>query len=94
MNRTYIAIAVAVVIMLAVGSAQTSKPQLAAGPVGRYQLLYGEHHVADLGASGGDGDDKVILRIDTMTGRTSEWFNGRNKDGSFTSWWSPISEKP
>ena len=92
MNKANVAILViAAAVLLAVGSAQTNRTTAPTGPAGRYQLLYGEHLYVST-KSGNSTEDKVILRIDTATGKTSVWFDGEAKDGTMASWWSPISE--
>ena len=86
MNRTNIAIVIATVAaLLAIGNAQT-RPQ-ASGPVGRYQLLTGEHAMTGKTTS---YDQKDVFRIDTVTGETSFYTAGYDRDGKVYSEWLPI----
>jgi len=95
MHKTkVIVIMIAAAVLLAVGSAQTN--QTTTGPVGRYQLLSGENTLRVQGAN--MSDQKYILRIDTATGKASEWINfvdGDIKNGTTPkvySYWKPIDE--
>ena len=85
MNKSNIAfVVIAAVSLLALASAQTNRNQPSVGLVGRYQLIYGEHEISTHQSS-----EKVIVRLDTVTGAASEWI-----EGSDDSWWHPINEKP
>ena len=90
---------VAATVLLAVGSAQTNQPT-ATGPVGRYQLLYGEHEkiiIESGGVAGKTTEHKVILRIDTVTGKTNVWVEGVDAHDTANAktmfyWTGPIEE--
>ncbi len=56
---------------------------------GRYRLFSGEHAVT---VKGGGFSEKVILRIDTVTGRTYRWVEGQTSDGKPVSFWSQIGD--
>ena len=89
MNRTNIAIVVlAAAVLIAVGSAQTNRGQVATGPVGRYQIVAGEHM-----QTGSSEPAKDVFRIDTVTGLTVVYIYGTSPDGKFSDRWSPIAEK-
>ena len=91
MNRTKIVIAViAVAVLLAVGNAQTDKPQQPVGPVGRYQIHLVDHTVTVATASSGGSVVRDVLRVDTTTGEADVWRNGVSRDGQQFSAWSPI----
>ncbi len=77
--------------LLAVGSAQTAKPPSSVGPVGRYQLLFGEHEVANL-HNNSFVTQKGIFRIDTVTGATSAYSEHVDADGKYFNEWTPIEE--
>jgi|HubBroStandDraft_6_1064221.scaffolds.fasta_scaffold731844_1 hypothetical protein len=64
-----------------------SNAQAPSGQVGRYQLLAGKHDVS--------GKDQVVeqndlFRIDTVTGVTSYYYAGVDKDGKAHSEWNTI----
>jgi hypothetical protein len=88
MNRTtVITAALSTAVLLAAMSAQTNKPRVSAcADSGRYQLFTGEHLI---GGEGTATTAKDILKIDTLTGETSQWVNG-SKNGSAISFWAPI----
>jgi hypothetical protein len=99
MNKANIVILViAAAVLLAVGSAQTAA---VSEPVGRYQLLSGESVISGVprGTSGPDRQPQV-LRIDTVTGKTSVWVKSSDAslakppDYKYTSYnyWLPIDE--
>jgi type II secretory pathway pseudopilin PulG len=85
--------------IVAIGSAQTNRPraieQVSSGScqnaLMRYQLFAGEHIIA--GSGDGIPTVKDILRIDTLTGETSEWVDG-SRNGQIVSFWRPIDSRP
>src|SRR5258706_8937727 len=72
--------------LLLIANAQTGK-QGSGGPVGRYQLVYGEHVVA-----GGGGPVKDVFRIDTTTGATDVYLSGKDKSGHFSDLWHRVKD--
>jgi hypothetical protein len=79
-------IVIAAAALLAVGNAQTGNQ----GPIGRYQLVAGEHEAA---GSQSTATVKAILRIDTVTGQTSVWTTTVQDNGTVDSFWSTIPWK-
>jgi hypothetical protein len=88
-NNNLIIAAIAAAVILAIAKAQAPTP--APGPFGRYQLLSGQHHVV---AQSTEYTEPVFLRIDTVTGETSEYESGINKAGKAYEYWLQIAEKP
>jgi hypothetical protein len=85
MNKSILGFAIA--IALAIAAIAQSPASDSGNSVGRYQLLSGEHEFISLS---GSVKEKVILRLDTVTGKTSEWIQGKQADGSSGNLWSPI----
>ncbi len=86
MNKSNIIVAVvAITVLLVIGSAQTSRT--VTGTVGRFQLLSGEHVVSGKTTT---FDQKDVFRIDTLTGETSFFTTGYDRDGKVYTEWAPI----
>jgi hypothetical protein len=84
-NRANIAILViAVAVLLAIGNAQTNRTESVPG---RYQLLAGE---TDFVGKTTMSVEKGVFRIDTVTGATSIYTAGFDRDGKTYSEWLPI----
>jgi hypothetical protein len=79
-------------LMAMTGCTQPEKQASPSLPVGRYQLLYGEHE--SISGSGTKETSKVILRIDTVTGETSEYTSGQGPSGGLQDFWYHIPENP
>jgi hypothetical protein len=94
MNRITVAIG-AIAALLSVACSRSNQPQQQAsavrtGQVGRYQLLYGEHEISFRQSN---AVEKVILRIDTLTGDTDVFTETQGMDGGIQTFWQRIALK-
>ena len=61
-------------------------------PAGRYQLIVGTVDFVQPG-SPVNNPSRVILRIDTQTGKTWRYFFGSDQNGKLKEFWSEISNQ-
>lgn len=58
---------------------------------GRFQLFQG---LVTINAQGTPFNDPGVFKIDSVTGRTWKYEEGRTKDGQFYKQWVPIEQAP
>ncbi len=92
MNRSVIAsLMIGIAFLLVEGTAQTQNRTPQAAQPGRYQLFSAEHAI--IGITNAEAE-KVILRIDTATGKVDEWNIGQDAEGKVFDEWTPTGELP
>jgi hypothetical protein len=83
------AILAAILAALTIGTTSTVR---ADDPVGRYQLVPATVELSSVSGSGSI-DMKMLFKIDTVTGRTWQFFNGQDKNGYADQKWIEIVNK-
>ncbi len=87
-----LALAIAALVSVALSAAgQAEKYSASAAPgfYGRFQLFQGRHTV---NSAGQPFEETAVFRIDTQTGKTWVYREGRTKEEKFYSRWEPVSE--
>jgi len=91
MKRSYVLMIAVVCFALGVGvshfTTRRVKAQTQPSPVGRYQLFQGRYKVVGTNTS---VEQNGVFKLDTMTGKTDQYFAGEGKDGKYAEGWSPI----
>jgi hypothetical protein len=82
--------ALAVLLVLALGNAQTGKSLTAVSAPGRFQIVIGEYEAT----TNGPILAKSVFRIDTITGQTSRYHCCVGSDGRFEESWRSVPEPP